>query len=86
MVSKLRRMVWDNYPHICHWCKRSLSFHSFTVEHLLPRSKGGSHELANLRPACGSRKSGGCGENFARGNGNRKSRAKLIDNTSFFKN
>ncbi|WLV27511.1 HNH endonuclease [Pseudomonas phage Hadban] len=79
-------MVWDNYPHQCHWCKRELQFNTFTVEHLLPRSRGGTHDLPNLRPACGSRKSGGCGENFARGNSQTsKKSAKLIDNTAFFK-
>lgn len=82
-VGRLRRMVWDNYEHTCHWCKRPVQWETFTVEHLLPRGAGGTHELSNLRPACGSRKNGGCGENFARGsNMNRTRRA--VDNTDFF--
>lgn len=67
-VQALRALVWEAYPRICCHCKRKLKFSTFTVEHLLPRSKGGSNELPNLRPACGSRRSGGCGTNYARGN------------------
>ena len=85
MVGKLRRMVWDCYPHVCHWCKRPLTFDAFTVEHLLARSKDGTHELPNLRPACAGKNKGGCGENFARGDGTRSPAKKLIDNRDFFK-
>ncbi|AYN56976.1 HNH endonuclease [Arthrobacter phage Atraxa] len=85
MVAKIRRMVWDNYPHECHWCKRELLFDTFTVEHLLERVNGGTNALSNLRPACGSRKTGGCGENFARGNRNRKKSSLGVDNSGFFK-
>lgn len=85
-VQRLRRMVWDSYPHTCHWCKRGLQFATFTVEHLLPRSLGGDYwALENCRPACGSRASGGCGENFARGNGTATAPRLTENNTSFFK-
>ena len=85
-VQQLRRFVWDNYPHICHWCKRPLQFATFTVEHLIPRSLGGDDSLGNCKPACGSRASGGCGENFRRGNNVSSSRSRRVDNRSFFKN
>lgn len=67
-VGRLRQLVWDLYPHICCHCGRQLNFDTFTVEHMLPRSRGGSDSLANCRPACGSKATGGCGINFARGN------------------
>jgi len=84
MVGRLRRLVWDNYPHVCCWCDKPVQWLTFTVEHLLPRSHGGTNRLENLRPACGSRKSGGCGENFARGNKMGATATNRVDNTSFF--
>lgn len=41
----------------CHWCQRPISRtrkgdDRATIEHLIPRSKNGTDDPANLRPAC----------------------------------
>ena len=36
----------------CHWCGKELSKFRATIEHLIPRSRGGSDQLDNLRLAC----------------------------------
>lgn len=40
------------YNHACLYCDVSLDFFSITIEHLLPRSKGGTNNIANLAAAC----------------------------------
>lgn len=40
------------YDHSCLYCDKHLTIESCTLEHLLPRSKGGGNELINLAPAC----------------------------------
>lgn len=36
----------------CYWCSEKLTRKQFTVDHLIPLCKGGSHNLINLVPAC----------------------------------
>lgn len=61
--SGQRDRVINHYGQDCHWCgcKTVLSdgklnedppANMFTVDHLIPISKGGSNEIENLRPAC----------------------------------
>ncbi len=45
----------------CWWCRREQSLEDLTLDHLIPKSKGGSNSSENLRLACRS-----C--NQARGN------------------
>lgn len=51
----LRAMYGDN----CHWCGELMRFNASpnhdrfpTIEHLVPRSEGGSNQMENLRLAC----------------------------------
>ncbi|WP_442945093.1 HNH endonuclease [Nostoc sp.] len=36
----------------CFWCRDGLTLENMTIDHYIPRSKGGSNELSNLRPSC----------------------------------
>lgn len=56
-IHNWRKIVWLIYSRgesieCCH-CTKDLRVNQFTLEHLLPRSKGGRYELDNLLPACG---------------------------------
>jgi 5-methylcytosine-specific restriction endonuclease McrA len=55
----LRQQVWIqyngyNFKHKCYikWCKNEIDVFNFHVGHNIPRSKGGSLELNNLKPLC----------------------------------
>ena len=57
----LRQQVWIHYnkhvfKHKCYvkWCKNEIDVFNFHVGHNIPRSKGGTLELTNLRPLCSS--------------------------------
>lgn len=43
-----RKVVLQGDPR-CHWCKRRKAA---TADHVVPVSRGGSHDLSNLVPAC----------------------------------
>lgn len=49
---KLRRTIWTRYDGRCVYCGRWLSLGAFTLEHLIPRSLGGSDHACNLAVAC----------------------------------
>ncbi|MCM3577439.1 HNH endonuclease [Micrococcus luteus] len=77
-VQRLRHLVAEAYPLVCVHCSKPLTMQTMTVEHMLPRSRGGSDDLANLRPACGR-----C--NFGRGNRiEYRGRRSAEDATDFF--
>ncbi|MDD1466797.1 HNH endonuclease [Dolichospermum sp. ST_sed5] len=40
------------YGSYCWWCGKSMSINELTIEHLRPKSCGGSNSLENLRLAC----------------------------------
>ena len=42
----------EDYGAVCYWCQQSFPATSLTLEHLRPKSKGGSNSLENLRLAC----------------------------------
>lgn len=47
-----KRALWETTPHVCQWCKVVLIYNLATVDHLIPRSKGGSDRMDNLCLAC----------------------------------
>jgi 5-methylcytosine-specific restriction endonuclease McrA len=46
--KKIRARVFALKGRSCHWC----GAYAGTVDHVTPVALGGSHELANLVPAC----------------------------------
>lgn len=49
--SKKQQLIHE-YGSCCWWCRQALLYEQLTIEHLKPRSKGGSNNLENLRLAC----------------------------------
>jgi 5-methylcytosine-specific restriction endonuclease McrA len=51
-VQRLRGAVMLLYRPVCHLCGRDITAgQAWDVDHLVPRSMGGTDALANLRPA-----------------------------------
>jgi 5-methylcytosine-specific restriction endonuclease McrA len=50
-----RAAVWDACGGRCHYCETPLHpFRTFTVDHVIPRCRGGTNALSNLVGACPS--------------------------------
>lgn len=47
-----KQKLLEEYGSCCWWCKSTLLEKNLTMDHLKPRSKGGSNSLENLRLAC----------------------------------
>lgn len=49
-----RQLVAERAGYCCEYCRSQLKFSmdSFSVEHIVPRSQGGSDELSNLALSC----------------------------------
>lgn len=54
VTSEQRRLVIDRAKGCCEYCVSQMAFatQSFSVEHILPRARGGSSELENLALSC----------------------------------
>ncbi len=56
MKSKQKRakkaQLIEEYGSLCWWCGRCLPEEELNLEHLKPKSLGGSNSLENLRLAC----------------------------------
>lgn len=53
--ANTKSAVWSKTNGICFYCGTGVEpFENFTVDHFIPRSRGGSDELSNLVPACRS--------------------------------
>lgn len=48
---KRRLNLIEKDPH-CYYCRREVDFSNSTLDHLIPRSKGGTGNLSNLVLAC----------------------------------
>jgi 5-methylcytosine-specific restriction endonuclease McrA len=48
-----KRRILKTYGCNCIYCKKLLTIDTMTIEHVIPRAKGGGNTLDNLRPACG---------------------------------
>ncbi len=57
-INPKRRAVWERFGGICHWCECETilrpdnSWDKATIDHVLPRSHGGTDDPANLVNAC----------------------------------
>lgn len=63
----LSDLVKAEYGYLCHLCLTPIAEDNYTVDHIIPRNKGGLHNIENLRPAHGKKVEGICDGNFARG-------------------
>ena len=52
--KKIRPLVWRKSDGRCWYCGHKLDPWGFHIDHLEPRSKGGSDKLDNLFPSCPS--------------------------------
>jgi hypothetical protein len=54
ITSSIRRQVQERADFLCEYCHSSeeMSPSEFEIDHIQPRSKGGSDDLANLALAC----------------------------------
>ena len=50
-LANKRAAIWRKKPRCC-WCKRPLKFEDATLEHLIPKSQGGTDRSSNLDIAC----------------------------------
>ncbi len=57
--ARLKKRLWQevhgrdlSLPVNCHWCSCLVAFARATVDHVRPRSEGGSDDLANVVVAC----------------------------------
>jgi len=50
-LRQQRRQLFDAHP-FCVYCNCELQWESSTVDHVVPLSKGGTHDLENLVLAC----------------------------------
>jgi 5-methylcytosine-specific restriction endonuclease McrA len=48
-----KRRILKAYGCACIYCKKPLTLETMTIEHVVPRAKGGKNTIDNLRPACG---------------------------------
>lgn len=49
-VPRLRALVIQTYGRTCHLCHMPIRG-TVSIDHVIPRSKGGTDDLANCRPA-----------------------------------
>ena len=56
--AKMRKRLLKRDGYKCHWCNNRMTFKRVndptfcTIDHVIPRSKGGSNKLRNLVLAC----------------------------------
>lgn len=46
-----RKAIWDEHKGVCGICGLAVSFAECEIDHIIPKSKGGGNQLANLQPA-----------------------------------
>lgn len=56
-TRKRKSKLWNHELNVhgivtCSYCNKLLTFESFTVDHIIPRSISRDHSLENLTPAC----------------------------------
>lgn len=48
-----RKDIYERDKGICWLCKKYISFNDFQTDHVIPLSKGGLHDPANIKVSCG---------------------------------
>ncbi len=52
MTDGKRQAIFMKYHGHCAYCGRPLKMEAMTVDHLVPKSKGGGNSIENLMPSC----------------------------------
>lgn len=52
MTDGKRQAIFMKYNGHCAYCGRPLRMKAMTVDHLVPKSKGGGNSIENLMPSC----------------------------------
>ncbi|MGO9707485.1 MAG: HNH endonuclease [Polyangiaceae bacterium] len=47
-----KRVLWEEQGGLCWYCRKPVASRAATVDHVRPRSKGGTNARANLVMAC----------------------------------
>lgn len=51
-IKTKRKIIYERDKGICYLCDSKLKFNESTLDHVIPKSKGGHHGLANLKLCC----------------------------------
>lgn len=51
-ISPSRKNIFKRDDYICQYCSCKLDLSTATVDHVLPRGKGGKHEWTNVATSC----------------------------------
>lgn len=51
-LNKKKTLVQLGFDCCCWWCHKELPLEQLTLDHLIPKSKGGTNSQENLRLAC----------------------------------
>lgn len=49
---KKREKVFNKTKGFCYYCGEKMELNDFHIEHLKPKSKGGTNDISNLVPSC----------------------------------
>lgn len=52
MTDTKKQVIFMKYHGHCAYCGRPLKMKAMTVDHLVPKSKGGGNSIENLMPSC----------------------------------
>ncbi len=52
--KKIQQLKDSGFDTICYWCAKRLADDEITLDHLFPKSLGGSNSVENLRITCKS--------------------------------
>lgn len=47
-----RALIQSKFGNRCAYCGKELDYNAVTLDHVIPKSKGGTREESNLYPAC----------------------------------
>lgn len=50
--NQIREMLLKKQSGVCFYCRKPLLLEDATIDHITPKSKGGSYALENLVAAC----------------------------------
>ncbi len=52
MIMRKRHILFDLQHGLCYYCQQPVNASNQTIDHIVPRSKGGTYAWSNLVGAC----------------------------------